>query len=66
MEQDRLIDLEVKIAHHEIAIEELQKTVFDQHKLIAALEKTLKQMGDRLDSSNAPTIGPGNEKPPHY
>ena len=63
-----LKDLEIKYSHHEVAIEELQKVVFEQHKTIEKLEKTLKRLTDRFDgvTSGANEIGPGNEKPPHY
>lgn len=67
MEQ-HLIDLEVKISHQEIAIEELKQLTFEQHKQIEALEKELKRLKERIDAGDigATTIGPGNEKPPHY
>lgn len=63
-----LKDLEIKFSHHEVAIEELQKVVFEQHKTIEKLEKTLKRLTDRFDgvAGGANEIGPGNEKPPHY
>ena len=63
-----LKDLEIKYSHHEVAIEELQKVVFEQHKTIEKLEKSLKRLTDRFDgvTGGANEIGPGNEKPPHY
>jgi SlyX protein len=64
--EQRLIDLEIKISHQEIAIEELQQTVFDQHSIIAKLEKSVKDLTDRIDGATGKDIGPGNEKPPHY
>ena len=65
---DNLKDLEIKYSHHEVAIEELQKVVFEQHKTIEKLEKSLKRLTDRFDgvTGGANEIGPGNEKPPHY
>lgn len=65
---DSLIELEVKISHQEMAIDELKQTTFEQHLRIEALEKELKRLKARLDSvdsGNSP-VGPGNEKPPHY
>ncbi len=66
MNEQRLIELEIKISHQEIAIEELQQTVFDQSMTIEKLEKSLKNLTERVDGSIAKEIGPGNEKPPHY
>ena len=63
-----LIELETKIAHQEIAIEELKQTTFEQHRAIETLEKELKRLKDRLDAGDvgSTNIGPGNDKPPHY
>lgn len=62
-----LIDLEIKISHQEVEIEELKKSLFDQTKTIDRLEKELKRLNDRIDGLvNPQQIGPGNEKPPHY
>lgn len=68
MNQEHLITLEMKISHQEIAIEELQQTVYEQHLTIEKLEKALKRLTDRFESVLGDTnpIGPGNEKPPHY
>lgn len=65
---EHLIELEVKISHQEVAIEELKQTTFEQHKRIEALEKELKHLKNRLDTVDTQnsTVGPGNEKPPHY
>jgi uncharacterized coiled-coil protein SlyX len=62
-----LIDLETKISHQEVAIDELKQTVFEQHIAIEKLEKELKRLNDRLSGiDSGPVIGPGNDKPPHY
>lgn len=62
-----VVDLEIKIAHQEVAIEELKQTTHEQYLKIERLEKELKRLQERLDSFQQPsTIGPGNEKPPHY
>jgi len=64
MDEKRVIDLETKISHHEVAIEELQKNLHEQSMLIDKLEKALKLVKERLDSAG-PVLAP-NEKPPHY
>ncbi len=68
MNKERLVELEIKISYQEIAIEELQQTVFEQHAVVEKLEKAfellLKKIEGETDETNA--IGPANEKPPHY
>ncbi len=65
--QSQMIDLEIKISHQDVAIEELKTALFEQHSTIEKLQKDLKRLTDRLESvDGGPTIGPGNEKPPHY
>ena len=66
--EKRLIDLEFKISHHDIAIEEMQTNLFEQHQRIEKLEKILLSLTDRFKESggDAISIGPGNDKPPHY
>lgn len=66
MSEERVIDLEIKIAHQEVAIEELQKALYDHHVIIEKLEKSLKKITERLDGAVGNDIGPGNQKPPHY
>lgn len=67
MSEERLIDLEIKFAHQEMTLEELQKAVFEQNAVIANLEKSLKVMKDKLEAvlrgDGAPPV---NEPPPHY
>lgn len=68
MTEQRLIDLETKIAHQELLIEELNQVVYEQQKVVDKLEKTLsslvKRFQDALIEGNE-IRGP-NEKPPHY
>jgi SlyX protein len=66
MSDQRLIELETKFSHHESIIEELQKTLFEQYRVIENLEKKLKVLSERVDGTDKAEIGPANEKPPHY
>ncbi len=62
-----LIELETKISHQEVAIDELKQTVFDQHIAIEKLVKDLKRLTDRIEGiDSGHSVGPGNDKPPHY
>jgi len=68
MNEDRLVELEIKISYQEKAIEELQQTVLEQHAIVEKLEKSLKLILKKFEAGvdDTNTIGPGNEKPPHY
>lgn len=66
MDEQRLIDLEIKYAHQLIALEELQQVVLEQQRALDLLQKNMKVLTDRIEATTLPEIGPGNEKPPHY
>lgn len=66
MNEDRLIELETKYAHHEVAVEELQKVCYEQHLSLEKLSKDFKRLSDRLDALMNTDVGPGDQKPPHY
>jgi len=68
MNEDRLADIETKMAFQENAIKDLSDTVYDQQKQIDALKEIIKHLIDQISSSSVMSPG-GNlndEKPPHY
>ena len=60
--EERLIDIEIKIANQENLIDQLNSVVFEQQKKIDLLEKILR---DQLRTGGR-EIGPFDVKPPHY
>ncbi len=64
MNEDRLENLEIKIAFQEKAMKDLNDVLYDQQKeidrLTAIVNTLMKESGSR------DTQGPANEKPPHY
>lgn len=68
MSETRFIELETKIVHLEMAVEELQKVSHEQYLTIEKLEKSMKHLIERFKavSENENPIGPASEKPPHY
>lgn len=67
MTETRFIDIETKIAHQELLLEELSQVLYEQQKTIDHLEKTVVQLTKKLDDALEGTeIGPANQKPPHY
>jgi len=69
MSEERLENIETKIAYQEDMIEELNKTVYQQQQKLNQLEATCKALAGHIASlaESANEISPAaNEKPPHY
>jgi len=68
MNEDRLADIETKLAFQENTIKDLNDAVCHQQKQIDALNETLKQLIDQIKDSSILTPGRNlkDEKPPHY
>lgn len=68
MNQDRLIEIETKLAHQEHLVLELNRVVTDQQQQIARLERSCQSLLDRIRSlSDGGSAGGGlDERPPHY
>lgn len=67
MSDQRLTDLEIKITHQDLLLEELNTVIYQQQTRMDLLEKTIKELIKKMSSSeDGPQIGPHNEKPPHY
>ena len=68
MNEDRLVEIETKMAFQENILKDLSDAVYIQQKQIDALDKTIKQLVDQIEDSSV--ISPGgdlkDEKPPHY
>lgn len=66
--EDRLVELEIKLARQDDLVETLNKTVYRQQKKIDELEALCsalaRHMKDLRDAANE--RGAANEKPPHY
>ena len=69
MDDNRLIDIESKIAHQEHLLDELNQVLTSQQAQIARLEamcsgmlERLKSMAEQPDSAGANN----DERPPHY
>ena len=68
MNEDRLIEIETKIAFQENTIQDLNDTVYSQQKQIDVINKTLKLLVDQISDSSliSPRGNLKDEKPPHY
>ena len=68
MNDERIIELEIKVAYQEDLVQELNKVVSMQQQQIDRLEATCKLLNERISSISAGlnTVSPGEELPPHY
>lgn len=67
-DENRIVELEIKMAHAERIIEDLSEGIYRQQLQIEKLEQGLQQLSKKLQSNTSGEldIGPANEKPPHY
>jgi len=66
-EENRLIDLEIKISHQDQIIEDLHQVIYQQQLTIDALEKRLTLLEKRFNENATGGLDiRGHEKPPHY
>lgn len=67
MTQQRLVEIETKLAFQEDALQTLNATVIRQEKRIEQLETTLQLLMERVRSLLLEVRDkPADEKPPHY
>ncbi len=68
MDNQRLIDIETKLAYQEDLIQELNKTVHSQQLKLNQLEEALRSLTLRYNSleEQSGSEYPVDEKPPHY
>ena len=66
--EDRLVDIELKIAAHEDLVDTLNRMVYQQQKKIDELETLCAVLARQLREVRETMTerGPANERPPHY
>lgn len=65
--EQRLIELETKVAYQDKTIEDLSDVIYKQDKQIATLEKNLELLRMQVQSfQSGDNEIRGHEKPPHY
>ncbi|WEF32162.1 SlyX family protein [Pseudoduganella chitinolytica] len=62
---NRLIDIEIKLAHQEHLVESLNERIYEQQQQIDKLENLIAAMAERIRTRDA-AQAPINERPPHY
>ncbi len=67
MSEDRLVDIEIKLAHQEQTIIELNDVVTEQQVKITELEALCSKLIDRVRTiADTATDAPHDDRPPHY
>ncbi len=61
--EHRLIDLEIKVAHQDQLLEELNDVIYQQQKALDEMQIQMTALRNKLADSDSETR---NEKPPHY
>jgi uncharacterized coiled-coil protein SlyX len=64
--EQRLVELEKKIAFGDLAIAELNATVTGQYKRIEALEREIRLLKDKMTSGDFVKKQEDEEPPPHW
>jgi SlyX protein len=67
MNEERLIDLEIKVAYQEDLLQDLNKTIAQQQHQIFLLEKTCQLLHERIKSFRVELTNEAiDPPPPHY
>lgn len=67
MNEDRLTDIEIKLAHAEQAITELSDVLYAQQAMLEKLQRSCDLLQQRISSmGEGPDSTAQDEKPPHY
>jgi SlyX protein len=65
MDDQRFIEIETKLAHQEVLIEELNRVISRQQADIHELTEAVKILAKKLRAEIKP-VGPADQRPPHY
>ncbi|WP_436268846.1 SlyX family protein [Pseudoduganella sp. LjRoot289] len=64
--EERFITIEIKVAHLEDMVDELNQRVYEQQKQIDKLEQRLAALAQHIRDNPQGGQGAVNERPPHY
>jgi len=65
-DENRLIDIEIKLADQENLVDNLNRTIYEQGRRIDQLEAMMAKLAEHVRTLRDAGQGPLNEKPPHY
>jgi SlyX protein len=64
--EDRFVDIEIKLVHQEDMVESLNQVVIAQSRRIDQLEAMVSQLAEHMRNNAQSGQNPVNEPPPHY
>jgi len=65
-DENRFIDIEIKLADQENLVDNLNRTIYEQGRRIDQLEAMVAKLAEHVRTLRDAGQGPLNEKPPHY
>ncbi len=64
--EQRIEDLEIRMAHQDKIIADLNDVITDQWKKTEQLQRQLQRLGEELEAMDTGEGPAANQKPPHY
>jgi SlyX protein len=64
--EQRIDELEMRLAHQDKVIADLNDIVTEHWKKLEAMDRQLRRFSEELDSSRAADTPAADQKPPHY
>ena len=65
-DEDRFIDIEIKLGEQENLVDTLNHTIYEQGRRIDQLEALVAKLAEHIRALRDAGQGVVNEKPPHY
>ncbi len=65
-QDERFVNIEIKLAHQEDLVDELNGMVYQQSRRIDQLEAMVTQLAEHIRNNAQSGPNPVNDKPPHY
>jgi SlyX protein len=66
VDENRFVDIEIKLAHQEDLVESLNQMVYQQSRRIDQLEAMVSQLAEHIRNNAQSGPNPVNDRPPHY
>ena len=64
--EDRLAEIEAKLAISEDALDEMNRTIYRQQQVIDRLQQEVRALQEMVEGAESGPAGPRDEIPPHY